>query len=217
MYSSASNPSADLSAVPPQSRRVSKEFEEYVGDEAHAALPVAHNLDLYFREQVFSPKRPSFPALYMRLVSNAYVESNVEDLGPADHWCDPNFIPIDSESERFLSVFRENVPTACFRALSPIFPHLLRRTIDVPRSEVGEDGQLVPEPEVVVEGVACAEEATVTIIVTNAFVYIACDFHRALYRSRKGGGGEVGLDFPLTFREAPIPLVFAKQPLNSIR
>lgn len=40
-------------------------MDPYIGDPQYKSLNILDNLELYFREQVFNPKRPSYPQIYL--------------------------------------------------------------------------------------------------------------------------------------------------------
>lgn len=61
------NDSTDSSQglVSQDERDIMSNMDPYIGDAQYKDLNILDNLELYFREQVFSPKRPSFPNIYL--------------------------------------------------------------------------------------------------------------------------------------------------------
>jgi len=68
----------------------------YVGNEEYRRLPVLGNLDLYLREQVFSPKRPFISGPYMR-GGSSHTEGRLVS------------VPDNCKAEKFVAVFSERV------------------------------------------------------------------------------------------------------------
>lgn len=129
----------------------------YVGNMDYEQFGVIENLELYMREQVFSPTRPSHPAPYIQCES--CIDGTVSYVTPPPY------------SERFVAVYREKVYMNSHTSHSPEGEYTSLR-------ELSTDGS--PQAAVAPKDVGVTTVATpyVILVATDMFLYVLKDFPR---------------------------------------
>ncbi len=80
-------------------------MHQYIGDPEYRNLSVVDNLELYFREQVFGPDRPSGNSPYIQVVSSNSSAATSSDRSGSS----VVFVAEPPYAERFIALFSERI------------------------------------------------------------------------------------------------------------
>ena len=164
------------------------ESPPYVGNAAYEDFGVIENLELYFREQVFSSNRPSFPSPFIA------VKKTNTSKGILDYVAAPPY------TERFVSVYREKVFISQSSSdLSGEYTSL--------RELSGDGVPQAAETDPQTSGPVVVSTPYTLIVATDMFLYVLKDIPRLNKLTRA----------PYVFKDAPVPVLIKVHPFQCLR
>jgi hypothetical protein len=160
----------------------------YVGNSDYASFNVIENFELYFREQVFHDRRPSYPSLFMQ-VEAAGAQSSSELT---------SYMPPSTYPERLVAVHREKVISLRDNVVVDDFGSGGSQGFSQSTGSTSLQGQ---HGHGKVRDDIAVKETFALLVVTDIHLYIVRD----MPRTHSAGSGFPGS--PVLFSDAPLPVL----------
>jgi hypothetical protein len=160
----------------------------YVGNSDYASFNVIENYELYFREQVFHDRRPSYPSLFMQLETSGGQGAQAS----SGLTC---YMPPSTYPERLVAVHREKVISLRDNVVVDDFGFVGSQGSAAFSSLHGQHGHGKARDDVAVK------ETFALLVVTDIHLYIVRD----MPRTHSVGSGFPGS--PVLFSDAPLPVL----------